>query len=181
MKVVVIGGGFGGVKTALELANKPGIEVTLLAPTSNFEYHGALYRSATGRSPLEVAIRIHDILAHAKNVEFVLEAAAGIDPQKQCILGADGNTYTYDYAVLAMGNQVNYFGIPGLAEHAATMITVPSAIELRSRLVALTRSPKKQLTIVIVGAGPTGTELAGDIQTFADMIVSKHNLPKNNL
>ncbi len=56
MNVVVVGGGFGGVKTALELSNKPSVKVTLITACTNFEYHGALYRSATGHSPLEVVI-----------------------------------------------------------------------------------------------------------------------------
>lgn len=180
MKVVVVGGGFGGVKTALELANKQGIEVTLIAPTSNFEYHGALYRSATGKSPLEVAIRIHDILNHARNVTFVLDSISGFLPQKNVVVGIDGDMYEYDYLVLAMGNQVNYFGIEGMNEHASCMITVPAAIELRSKIVALTRSLEKNPSVVIVGAGPTGTELAGDIQTFSDLITRKNSLPRKN-
>ena len=64
-KVVVVGGGFGGVKTALELANKPGFEVQLISDNTHFEYHGALYRSAVGHSPMEVVIPLKEIFAHA--------------------------------------------------------------------------------------------------------------------
>ena len=68
MKVVIVGGGFGGVRAALSLSNKSGVEVKLISSQSYFEYHAALYRSATGRSPLEVAIPLRDFFAYAKNV-----------------------------------------------------------------------------------------------------------------
>jgi NADH dehydrogenase len=151
MRVVVVGGGFGGVKTALELANKQNIQVTLIAPTGNFEYHGALYRSATGRSPLEVVIRIADIFSSCKNITFVLDAVVSIDEKRNMLVGSTGIVYDYDAVVFAMGNQVNYFGIEGMADYAATMTTVPAAIDLRTRLVGLAKNSLKSPNVNVLG------------------------------
>ena len=67
-KVVVVGGGFGGVKTALNLMNKPGFDVQLISDNTHFQYHGALYRSAVGHSPMEVVIPLKEIFKDANNV-----------------------------------------------------------------------------------------------------------------
>ena len=181
MHVVVVGGGFGGVKTALELSNKPGVQVTLISNTSNFEYHGALYRTATGRSPLEVTIPIREILMHSKNVSFVLDEATLLEPEKNRIHSSTGNSYRYDALVLAMGNQVNYFGIEGMEKQSATMNTVPDVISLRHKLVQLIKSKTGHPHIAVVGAGPTGVELSADLQTFADMVCKKYGLEKKKI
>src|SRR3954464_7224579 len=112
IEVVVVGGGFGGVKTALELANKPGVHVTLISDRPNFEYHGALYRSATGRSPEEVVIPLRHIFAKAKNVTIVRDTITRSDPYRRLFKGRSGRSYLYDYGVLAMGSVLNYFDIP---------------------------------------------------------------------
>lgn len=176
-RVVIVGGGFGGVKTALGLANKPGFEVVLMSTTNNFEYHGALYRSATGHSPMEVVIPIDDILHRAKNVTFVLDTAASIDPKRQTIKSEVGNTYKYDKAVLAMGNVINYFGIEGMDKNSYGLATISQTIMLRNRMTELFKKPPKDLTIAVVGAGPSGVELAGSIQEFADRVSRKYGKP----
>ena len=179
MNVVVVGGGFGGVKIALQLANKKDVSVTLVTKGSNFEYHGALYRTATGSSPLEVAIPLRDIFDHAKNISVVLDEVSTIDTKRQNVHSTTGNSYSYDALVLAMGNQVNYFGIEGMDKHSQSMITVPDTVQLRYKLVELAKSNKiAHPHIVIVGAGATGVELAGDIQQFANSVTSKY--AKNN-
>lgn len=173
-KVVIVGGGFGGVKTALELANKSGFQVQLISSHTNFEYHGALYRSATGHSPMEVAIPLDKIFARAKNVELVLDTIAGINPKRNVLRSETGNEYSYDKVVLAMGNDVNYFGISGMDEHSFAMTTVPQTIALRHKLTTLFKQPSATPTIVVVGAGPTGTELAGELQEFARKVSHKY-------
>jgi NADH dehydrogenase len=178
MHVVVVGGGFGGVKTALELSNKPGIKVTLISNTNNFEYHGALYRTATGRSPLEVTIPLRQIFINSTNVSIVLDKATVLEPHKNIISSETGTSYHYDVLVLALGNQVNYFGIDGMQKEALSMITVPETIALRHRFVQLVKSSVEHPHIVIVGAGATGVELSGDLQTFADNITQKYGLER---
>lgn len=179
MNIVIVGGGFGGVKTALELANKRDISVTLVTKGSNFEYHGALYRTATGHSPLEVAIPLRDIFKRAKNVSVVLDEISLLDAKHKHIHSTTGNTYSYDALVLAMGNQVNYYGIDGMDENSQSMITVPDTVELRYKLIDLAKSKNvAHPHIVIVGAGATGVELAGDIQQFVDGITQKYRTHK---
>lgn len=174
MRVVIAGGGFAGVKAALELMNKPGVQVTLITQGNNFEYHGALYRTATGRSPLEVTIPLREIFIKAKNISLILDEVTLLEPEKNLIHSSTGNSYRYDSLVLALGNQINYFGIDGMEEHSATIITVPDTISLRHKLVRLLKSNVAHPHIVIVGAGATGTELAGDLQTFARMVAEKY-------
>lgn len=183
-KVIVVGGGFGGVKTALDLANKPGFEVILISDNTHFEYHGALYRSAVGHSPMEVVIPLKEIFKHSKNVELVLDSAGVIDAKKKRIASQTGNIYSYDKAVLALGNTVNYFGIEGLEDHTVTMHDIASTIKLRKTLVDLfTQKSGKPVRIAIVGAGASGVELAGEIPTFAKLIAKKHSTkaPKVNM
>ncbi len=178
MRVVVVGGGFGGVKTALDLANQEAVHVQLITKHTNFEYHGALYRTATGSSPLEVSIPLRDIFSKADNVEVVLDEATTIDTEKQFIHSSTNNAYAYDKLVLALGNQVNYFGIEGMAEHSMSMNTVPDVIELRYKLAELAKNEKLlNPSVVIVGAGATGVELSGDIQTFVDSVTDSYSKP----
>lgn len=173
-RVVIVGGGFGGIKAALELSNKPGFEVVLMSQTSNFEYHGALYRSATGHSPMEVVIPIRDILKRSKNVTFVLDSAKTIDPKAKIIKSEVGNSYKYDQAILAMGNVINYFGIDGMEQNSFCMTTIAETIMLRNKMTELFKKPGATPTIAIVGAGPSGVELAGEIGSFARRIARKY-------
>ena len=85
--IIIVGGGFGGVRAALNLANRRGVHVKLISDKTYFEYHAALYRSATGRSPLEVAIPLVEFFEYAKNVEVLKDEIVGIDPEEQKIAG----------------------------------------------------------------------------------------------
>lgn len=177
MQAVIVGGGFGGVKTALELANKPGVEVTLISQSTNFEYHGALYRSATGRSPVEVVIPLRTIFKRAKNVRVVLDSAVRVNAQKHVVTGQGGTVYPYHKLVLAMGNISNHFGIKGSEEHTYGMNTIGQTIALRHRLTQLFKKPGASPTVAIVGGGASGVELAGEINQFARMVAHKYGKP----
>ena len=178
-KVVIVGGGFGGVKTALGLANKPGIEVQLISDNTHFEYHGALYRSAVGHSPMEVVIPLKDIFEDAKNVEIILDKAGVVDVKKKRIASLTGNVYSYDKAVFALGNTVNYFGINGLEEHTQTMVDINSTIKLRTAMVNVFKKPSKHpIRVAIVGAGASGVELAGEIPNFVALVAKKYGIKK---
>ncbi len=181
MHVVICGGGFAGVKAALELANKPNIKVTLISKSSNFEYHGALYRTATGSSPLEVTIPLREIFMTAHNVSIILDEITLLDPKKKYIYSSTSNAYHYDALIMALGNQVNYFGLDGMDDHSESMITVAEVISLRHRIVQLIKSKIEHPHIVVVGAGATGVELSGDLQTFADEISEKYGVKRKNI
>ena len=172
-KAVIIGGGFAGCKVAIELANQPGFDVTLISSRMNFEYHAALYRSATGHSPTEVSIPIKTMLERAKNVTFVLDTIERIIPKDKRLVSQTGNHYKYDVAVLALGNQINYFGIEGMEQNSFGLASLHDAIALRHRLMDLYRN-KQNPTIAIVGAGPSGVELAGELYNFAKQVRDKY-------
>lgn len=177
MRVVIVGGGFGGVKAALNLANKPGFEVQLISDNTHFEYHGALYRSAVGHSPMEVVIPLKEIFKDAENVELILDSAGFVDAKKQRIASLTGNIYPYDKAIFALGSTINYFGIQGLKQHTFAMQDIPHTIKLRKQLVELFTTPKSTpVRIAIVGAGASGVELAGELPNFARFIAKKHGL-----
>ena len=170
-KVVVVGGGFGGVKSALNLANKPGFEVQLISNSTHFEYHGALYRSAVGHSPMEVVIPLREIFENAKNVEVILDGICIIDDKKKRLASETGNIYSYDKVIFALGNSVNYFGIAGLAQNTESINDISSTIKLRKKMVDLfTKQTNKPIRIAVVGAGASGTELAGEISDFASFV-----------
>ncbi len=175
MKIVIVGGGFGGVKAALELANTDGAEVQLISAGASFEYHGALYRSATGHSPLEVVIRLGEIFAGKKNVEVVIDKITALNTKVKAVRGESGQTYPYDNLILAMGNEKNFFGIDGLDKYAHTMYTIRDTIELRNELKKVFSLPhRNNVRVIVIGAGPSGVELAGELQNFANLVAEKY-------
>jgi len=177
-KIIIVGGGFAGTKLALELMNNDQFDVQLVTPHSRFEYHGAMYRSATGRSPLEVVLPFREIFAKAQNVEIVLDRMSDLRSEEKIIEGEAGTEYPYDFLVLSVGYVVNYFGIEGMALHSHNMYTIADAIKLRHAIVGAIRGREQNqsLHFTVIGAGPTGVELAADLQNFARIIEQKHNL-----
>lgn len=176
-KVVIVGGGFGGVKTALNLANTPQFQVQLISDNTHFEYHGALYRSAVGHSPMEVVIPLKDIF-EGSPVELVLDSVEKIDHGMKRLVSASGTVYSYDTAVLAMGNVVNYFDLKGMRQHSQTMHDIASTVKLRHSLVNLFKVPhSRPVRVAIIGGGASGVELAGEIPAFARLIAKRYHLP----
>lgn len=173
IRVVIVGGGFGGVKTALELANKPGFDITLISNSTNFEYHGALYRTATGNSPSEVAIPLREIFQRANNVSVILDSIASVHPADHAVKSEMGHGYEYDILVLALGNQVNYFGLEGMEGKTHSLNTVPATIALRHEFITLFKTGKPS-TVVVVGGGATGVELSGEITDFAAKVAARY-------
>ena len=175
-RIVIVGGGFAGCKAALELANKKNFEVTLISSSPHFEYHGALYRSATGYSPMEVVIPIKDILKRAKNVTFILDTIERIDSKKNCVISIDGNLYDYDNVIFAMGNVVNYFGIDGMEKYSLSMNSISHTIAIRNQLTTLFKQSGSSPTVAIVGAGASGVELAGEVEHFAKLVANRYGI-----
>jgi len=175
MHVVVVGGGFAGVKTALELMNKPGFEVTLISKGADFEYHGSLYRSATGHSPLEVVLRLGDIFEKAKNIDVVIDNIVALNPTTKYIRGETGRQYSYERLVMCLGNEKNYFGIPGLDVYAHSMYTIHDTMTLRSDMVNLLTSKSRRKTrVLVIGAGPSGVEVAAELHNFAHIVSERY-------
>ena len=170
-RVVIVGGGFGGVKTALELSNKRGFEVKLISDNTHFEYHGALYRSAVGHSPKEVFIPLKEVFEDKSNVELIIDRVGYINTDKKIIAGLDGDLYEYDRLVLALGSTVDYLDLSGLPENTYNINTVASTIKLRKKLTILFSKPtRKAVRIAVVGGGATGVELASVLPNVAQVV-----------
>jgi NADH dehydrogenase len=182
MKITIVGGGFGGVKTALELAKHEHNRITLITDKPDFQYYPALYGTATGRSHLQSWVPLGEIFAGKLNVDVVIDTIAEIDPPKKKLKSATGNTYEYEHLVLALGAVTTYFGIEGL-DHFAYGIKSESEIKrLKHHLyqeIAEKRSVDKQY--VVIGGGPTGVELASALGTYVKHLCDHHQIRRGKI
>lgn len=175
-KVVIIGGGFGGLWAAKALANKP-VEVTLIDRKNHHVFQPLLYQVATAvLSPGEIAQPIRRILAKAKNIEVILGEAVGFDKENKAVLLNDGARVDYDRLIIAAGARHAYFGHDEWETAAPGLKTLEDAVEIRRRVLlafelaerdAYLTGEQRQLNFVVVGGGPTGVELAGAIADIA--------------
>jgi NADH dehydrogenase len=173
--VVIIGGGFAGLHAARAL-DGAAVRVTLLDRHNYHLFQPLLYQVATASlSPGDVASPIRWILRRQKNVRVLLAEAREIDPIGRRVI-LDGDSLSYDYLVVATGSTHAYFGHPEWAERAPGLKTLDDALAMRRRVLLAFEAaeretdPEKQrrlLTFVIVGAGPTGVELAGALAEIA--------------
>ncbi|MBI2448404.1 FAD-dependent oxidoreductase [Candidatus Microgenomates bacterium] len=165
VRIIIVGGGFGGITTALELAKKnlSNVAITLISDKADFEYKPSLYRLVSDRHAPGVAVRLKDIFAE-KNIRIAIDRVKKLDIKNKKIIGQ--KKYSFDYLVLAIGSETNFFDIPGLPKRAYPFKSHADALKLKARLQKIL-SAKKRENIVIVGGGPTGVELAGEIAYFA--------------
>lgn len=176
--IVVVGGGFAGVKLARELQDDHRFKVTLISANKCFEYHAALYRSATGRSHLEVAVALGRIFAGTE-VDTVHDEVVKIDAKKQTVSTKNKLSFKYDELVVATGAITSYFGIKGLPVYSYGMKSIDEAEKLKAHLHAeLTSGHKPDLNYVVVGAGPSGVELAAEMVSYLRRLRQKHGIRK---
>ena len=181
-RVVIVGGGFGGLNAARVFANAD-VSVTLLDRHNYHLFQPLLYQVATASlSPGDVASPIRWILRHQKNVEVLLANVQRIDSSGNRVLMDGGQSIPFDYLVLASGAAHAYFGHPEWEDRAPGLKTLDDALEMRRRVLrafeAAEREPdsarqRRLLTFVIVGAGPTGVELAGALSEIAKQSLRK--------
>lgn len=189
-KVLIIGGGFGGVAAALELAkaNDPKLIITLIANKPHLEYYPALYRVVTGRSPLEVCIPLSEIF-RGRSINMVIDEITTFDPASQTAGGVSGRRYSYDYAILALGSETVYFDIPGLKEFSFGFKSIQEAMRLEKHIRGLftacasgrVAAEEKVclLHFVVVGAGPSGVELAGELTEYLKRLTRHYRVAEN--
>ena len=179
--VLILGGGFGGIKAALELANHENLDITLLSEQDNFRYYPTLYHAATGGRLEASSIPLSEIFA-GKNVRIIKDSASRIDRDTKQVATKSGKKYGYDDLIIALGVVTNFFGIKGLEEYAYGIKSVPEAIRLRNHLHKLLHDEHKpDLNYVIIGGGPTGVELAGALPGYLREIMRRHGIEKNSL
>ena len=183
--ILIIGGGFGGIQAALSLARKkiPAAGIRLIDPKSYFEYHAALYRFATGSSPMEACIPYRDIF-EGSGIDVVEDSAAKIDLTEKVVTGASGSHYHFDTLILALGSVTTTFGIEGIEQHSYGMKSATEAIRLKLHIesafneatLADIERKKTLLHLVVVGGGATGVELAGELASYTRMLALRHRL-----
>jgi NADH dehydrogenase len=174
-KVVIIGGGFGGLYAARVLTNQP-VDVTLIDRTNHHLFQPLLYQVATAMlSPADIAQPIRAILRNAKNIRVVMGRVDSIDTSAK-VVHTHGSQYPFDYLILATGARHSYFGNDHWEAFAPGLKNLSDALELRRRILnsfeiaETTTDPEIQraaMTFVIIGAGPTGVEMAGSISELA--------------
>jgi len=181
-RIVIVGAGFGGLRAAESLA-RLAVDITIVDRKNHHTFQPLLYQVATaGLSPAEIAAPIREILHRHKNIEVLLGEVAGIDLERRTVKVHDYEL-PYDYLVLAAGATHAYFGHEEWEPLAPGLKTVEDALEIRRRILlayelaereAALSGTHRPLNFVVVGAGPTGVELAG---TLAE--IARKSLPKN--
>ena len=173
-KVVIVGAGFGGLAAAKALRNTPA-SVDLIDRTNHHLFQPLLYQVATSvLTPNQIATPIRSILRNQKNTTVILGEVTGVDKDQKCIFVSDADRQnvpiTYDYLILATGASHNYFGHNEFAEYAPGLKSLADAEAARNKilqafeLAEAEEDPARHqdlLTFVLVGAGPTGVEMAG--------------------
>ncbi|SEP16918.1 NAD(P)/FAD-dependent oxidoreductase [Propionispora vibrioides] len=187
--VVIIGGGFGGLKAAQSLAHAP-VRVTLVEKRNYQLFQPLLYQVATAElEPSDIAYPLRDILRYQKNIEFRMTRVSKIDADNKKVMTIDGKDITYDYLIIAAGGSSNFFGMQSIEENAFGLKDMEDAIGLRNHILSMVERAeyeedpevrKALLTFVVVGGGPTGVETAGAISELMSMVLVK-DFPRLNL
>ena len=181
-RVVIVGGGFGGLNAALALKNA-NVDVTLVDRRNYHLFQPLLYQVALAvLSPADIAQPIRTILRHHSNVEVVMDEVIAIDTQQQRVQLKAGAKLEFDYLILATGSTHSYFGKDEWAATAPGLKTIEDATEIRRRVLLAFELAERQmletgthpaLNFVIVGGGPTGVELAGAISDIAKLYMTR--------
>jgi len=175
-KVVILGGGFGGLMAAQKLKRAP-VEVTLIDRRNFHLFQPLLYQVATGSlSPGEIAAPLRSVLSRQKNARVLLGEAVDVDPHAKRVILRDGDSYPYDSLIVASGSQTSYYGNDAWRKWAPSLKSVEEATAIRHKILyAFERAERAEneeeerawLTFVIVGAGATGLELSGALAEIA--------------
>lgn len=175
-RIVIVGGGFGGVKAALELSEYIQFDVTLISDKKHFQYHPTLFHSATGGSHLESSIPLEEIFAD-KNLKVINDKAVRLDRKSRKIVTKSGKSYSFDIAIFALGVVTNYFGINGLEKYSFGIKSPEEAAELKAHLhKQLAEDKKPDANYIVIGGGPTGVELAGALPSYIKHIMVNHGV-----
>lgn len=180
-KVVIVGGGFGGLETAKALDGAP-VDITLVDRSNYYLFQPLLYQVAmAGLSPAEIAGPIRGILGGQENVKVVLGEVQRVDTEGRKIVFGD-DTLEYDWLVLSVGAMTSYFGHDEWEQHAPGLKHIEDALEIRRRVLLAferaeretdARARRKLLTFVVIGGGPTGVELAGAIAEISRFVLGR--------
>ena len=185
-RVVVLGAGFGGLNAALPLAHSDAIELTVIDVQNHHLFQPLLYQVATAAlSPADIASPVRDVIPALPRTHVMMAAVTGIDTGARQVI-CSGQRVPYDELIIATGSQPSYFGNEDWAAFAPGLKTLHDALDLRGRiLLAFERAcvepdraeRDRLLTFVLIGAGPTGVEMAGSIAELSrETLAQDHEL-----
>ena len=182
-KVVIVGGGFGGLNVAKSLC-KTKLDILLIDKTNHHLFQPLLYQVATAAlSPGDIAMPIREVLSHQENVTVIMGEVASVDKNLKQLTLANGDLIGYDYLILAVGARHSYFGNDQWELLAPGLKTISDALKIREQvLVSFEKAERldsaveaaKFLNFVVIGGGPTGVEMAGAIAEIAHTALFKN-------
>ena len=180
-RVVIVGGGFGGLRAAQELKNAP-VRILVIDRSNHHLFQPLLYQVATAAlSPADIAVPIRSVLRKDPEAEVVLGEVRGVDASTREVL-LEGRRIPYDYLILATGARHSYFGKEEWARHAPGLKTILDATLIREKILTafekaeIEEDPAERdrlLNFVLIGGGPTGVEMAGSIAELAHVYLAK--------
>ncbi len=186
--VVIVGAGFGGLRAARSLGDAP-VDLVLVDRHNYHLFQPLLYQVATaGLEPEQIARPVRAVLRRQRNFEFRMTEVTGLDPDGKRLVTTDG-PIAYDYLILAVGGETNYFGLEGVVRHGFGLKDIPEAIRIRNHVLhaferAMLESDAERrrawLTFVVVGGGPTGVEMAGALSELIRLVLVK-DYPRLNV
>ena len=201
---MILGGGFGGVRAALDLGRRRDLNITLIDKNKYHSYTPDYYETATAflsacrpgrkesaqnppdgearRLKSSVAIPFLEIFKNRRNIDIVQDEAASVDFENNKVRAKSGKTFSYDYLVIALGAVSNFFEIPDLKEKSFELKTVNDALNIRNCIDELfaARPKREKIRIVIGGGGFSGCELAAEVIGYAQKLARWHSRPKEN-
>jgi len=179
--VVIVGAGFAGLAARARLL-RAGFHVTVIDQHPYNTFQPLLYQVATGGlNPGDITFPVRSLAGRQRhNVRFRMASMTGLDTEARTVTCDDGATVPYDYLLLCCGVAANFFGIPGVADHSVTLYTRADSLRARDmlfggleHLASQPESERQGFTVVVVGGGPTGVELAGTLAEMRDVALPR--------
>jgi len=182
MNITIVGGGFGGVKAALELSEDKSHQITLITDKPDFQYYPALYSAATGHSHLESWVPLGTIFAGKHNIRVHIDSITSIDPEAKTLKSESGVAYDYEQCILALGTVTTYFGIKGLETYAYGIKSATEIKRLKQHIYTdIAENHTTDKHYIVVGAGPTGVELAAALGSYLKRMCEHYGVENPSL
>ena len=182
VSVTIIGGGFAGVRAALDIAASPSNQVVLITDKTDFQYYPTLYSSATGHSHAESWAPLGEIFADHPNIHVYIDEIVNIHAGDKIISGSSGVDYPYETLLIAVGVVTSFFGIPGLETYTYGIKNAHEIHRLKQRLfIDIAEKGMLDKNYVIVGAGPTGVELSAALGTYIARLCRYYNVKNHRI